>query len=341
MRVQRDDSAVLLAHGGGGELMRELIRHDILPRLGRNPASALADSAVLDLPPGRVAFTTDSYVVKPLFFPGGDIGRLAVCGTVNDLATAGTRPHALSLALVVEEGFELVDLRRVLGSVGEAAREAGVAVVTGDVKVVERGSADGLFINTAGVGVVDEVTALGAGKVRPGDHVLLTGPIGNHGVAVLSSREGIAFETEVRSDVAPLGELAQAALRAGGDGVRWMRDPTRGGVAAALNELAEESGVEVLIREEGLPIEAGVRAACELLGLDPMVVANEGKLLIVVDENRAEAVLQALADNPLGRRCTDLGEIGTEGTSRVVLRTRTGGQRLVEMPYGEELPRIC
>ena len=332
---------ILLAHGGGGELMRELIRRDILPRLGPEPAGTLADSALLKVDPGRVAFTTDTYVVKPLFFPGGDIGRLAVCGTVNDLAVVGARVRALSLALVVEEGFRLEEFRRVLDSVGEAAREAGAPVVTGDVKVVERGGADGLFVNTAGVGVVAEGVLLGAERVEPGDVVLLSGPVGDHGIAVLSAREGIAFETAVRSDVASVSGLVQAALAEAGAGVHWMRDPTRGGLAAALVELAEDAQVEVTLEEAAVPVEPAVRAACELLGLDPLTVANEGKVVAVVDASAAEEVLRAWRADPLGGRAAAIGRVTGSGAGRVVMETRTGGHRLLEMPYGEELPRIC
>jgi len=343
------DDRILLAHGGGGELMRELIRHEILPTLGGGCppepggcGAILADSAVLsDLPPGQIAFTTDSYVVKPLFFPGGDIGRLAVSGTVNDLAVVGASARALSLSFILEEGFPLADFRRVLASVGETAREAGAPVVTGDVKVVERGGADGLFINTAGVGVVPEGVLLGAGRVEPGDAVLLSGPIGNHGVAVLSARQGIAFETTVESDVAPLGELAEAVLTAGGAGVHWMRDPTRGGLAASLAELAEDGGVELTVVESRIPVLAGVRAACELLGLDPLVVANEGKLVALVSADAAEAALSALKRHRLGAQAALIGYVSGRGQGRVVLQTRAGGRRLVELPYGEELPRIC
>jgi hydrogenase expression/formation protein HypE len=333
---------ILLAHGGGGELMRELIRQEILPALGGERGAILADSALLaDLPRGPLAFTTDSYVVKPLFFPGGDIGRLAVSGTVNDLAVVGARPRALSLAFIVEEGFPLADFRRVLASVGGTAREAGAPVVTGDVKVVERGGADGLFINTAGVGVVPEGVRLGAERVEPGDSVLLSGPIGNHGVAVLSAREGIAFETTVESDVAPLGGLAEAVMTASGASVHWMRDPTRGGLAATLAELAEDARVELTVTEARIPVLAGVRAACELLGLDPLVVANEGKLVAVVSAGAAEAALAALQRHRLGAKAALIGRVSTRGEGRVVLETRSGGRRLVELPYGEELPRIC
>lgn len=322
--------------------MRELIRSEILPALGGDSGALLADSALLgDLPPGRLAFTTDSYVVKPLFFPGGDIGRLAVSGTVNDLAVVGAGARALSLSFILEEGFLLADFRRVLASVGETAREARAPVVTGDVKVVERGGADGLFINTAGVGVVPEGVRLGADRVEPGDVVLLSGPIGNHGVAVLSAREGIAFQTTVESDVAPLGSLAEAVLAAAGASVHWMRDPTRGGLAASLAELAEDARVELTILEARIPVAAGVRAACELLGLDPLVVANEGKLVAVVSAEAAEAALAALQRHRLGTQAALIGHVGGRGPGRVVLATRAGGRRLLELPYGEELPRIC
>jgi len=322
--------------------MRELIRQEILPALGGDPLAILADSALIgDLPPGRLAFTTDSYVVKPLFFPGGDIGRLAVSGTVNDLAVVGARALALSLSFILEEGFPLADFRRVLASVGQTAREAGAPVVTGDVKVVERGGADGLFINTAGVGVVPQGVRLGAERVEPGDAVLLSGPIGNHGVAVLSARQGIAFETTVESDVAPLGGLTEALLAASGSSVRWMRDPTRGGLAATLAELAEDAEVELTVLEELIPVTAGVRAACELLGLDPLVVANEGKLVAVVSADATEAALTALERHRLGAQAALIGQVSARGRGRVVLQTRAGGRRLVELPYGEELPRIC
>lgn len=333
---------ILLAHGGGGELMRELIRRDILPRLGHaDPARALPDSALLEVGSGRLAFTTDTYVVKPLFFPGGDIGRLAVCGTVNDLAVVGARVRALSLAFVVEEGFPLEEFRRVVASVGETAREVGAPVVTGDVKVVERGGADGLFVNTAGVGQVAEGARLGAERVEPGDVVLLSGPVGEHGIAVLSAREGIAFESAVRSDVASVAGLAEAALRVAGPQVHWMRDPTRGGLAAALVELAEDAHVEVAVEEEAVPVTSAVRAACELLGLDPLTVASEGKVVAVVAASAAEEVLRAWRADPLGGRAAAVGRVVSREEGRVVMETRTGGRRLLEMPYGEELPRIC
>ncbi len=335
---------ILLAHGGGGELMRELILRDILPALrggGAGEVQPLADSAVLEVPPGRLAFTTDSYVVKPLFFRGGDVGKLAVCGTVNDLAVVGARAVALSLSFIVEEGLPMADFRRAVDSVGRTAREAGVPVVTGDVKVVERGSADGLFVNTAGIGVLAEGVELDARRVEPGDVVLVSGPVGNHGIAVLSAREGIAFETVVESDVACLGELAQAVLKVGGGALHWMRDPTRGGLAASLAELAEDAGVRVTVSEWAIPVEPGVRAACELLGLDPLTVANEGKLVLVVGEGAGDRVLGALREHRLGAGAQAIGKVSGHGPGRVVVETRVGGHRLLEMPYGEELPRIC
>ena len=346
----RANDRILLAHGGGGELMRELILNDILPALGQAHSVGgpppLPDSAVLEVPGcpqsgRRLAFTTDSYVVKPLFFRGGDIGQLAVCGTVNDLAVVGARPIALSLGFIVEEGLLLADFRRAVKSVGRTAQAADVPVVTGDVKVVERGSADGLFINTAGIGIVAESVELDARRVEPGDRILVSGPIGNHGIAVLSAREGIGFETPVKSDVACLSELAQAVLRVGGRDVHWMRDPTRGGLAACLTELAQDARVEVTISECAIPIEAGVLAACALLGLDPLVVANEGKLLVVVAADAAAGVLSALWEHRLGTGARMIGRVTGRGHQRVVLETETGGHRLVEMPYGEELPRIC
>ena len=266
---------------------------------------------------------------------------MAVCGTVNDLAVVGARPIALSLGFIVEEGLPIADFRRAVKSVGRTARAADVPVVTGDVKVVERGSADGLFINTAGIGIVTEGVELDARRVEPGDCILVSGPIGNHGIAVLSAREGIGFETPVKSDVACLSELAQAVLRAGGGDIHWMRDPTRGGLAACLTELAQDARVEVTISECAIPIEAGVVAACELLGLDPLVVANEGKLLVVVAADAAAGVLSALCEHRLGTGARMIGRVTGRDHQRVVLETETGGHRLVEMPYGEELPRIC
>jgi len=331
---------VLLAHGGGGLLTRRLIE-DVWLAAFRDPAlEGFPDSAVLEPLPGRLAFTTDAFVVKPLFFRGGDIGRLAVCGTVNDLAVAGARPLFLSLAAVIEEGFRLEDLRRVASSAASAAREAGVRIVTGDTKVVERGAAEGLYLATAGLGVVPEGRDVRPSAVRPGDVVLLSGRIAEHGVALLAEREGIAFSTEVRSDCAPITELVERLFASGAE-VRSMRDPTRGGLAAALYEIAEASGVTVVLQEEAIPVAPTVRGACEMLGLDPLTVANEGKLVAVVSPETAPRAVEALQATELGREAAIVGRAFERRERPLVLRTRIGGERIVEMPYGEQLPRIC
>jgi len=332
---------ILLAHGGGGSLTRDLINAAIVSRFGNPVLAPLGDSALLDLPPGRVAFTTDSYVVKPLVFRGGDIGRLAVCGTVNDLAMAGARPLHLSLALILEEGLRLDLLGTILDSAKAAADEAGVTVVCGDTKVVERGAADGCYINTAGVGVVPEGVAVGAERIEAGDAVLINGTIGDHGVAILSEREGLAFASPVASDDAPLNGLVEAILDAGGDGAHAMRDATRGGVGMVVCELAEGAGCDIELDEAALPVRGAVRGACELLGLDPIYVANEGKVVVVCDGGVASQVLAAMRAHPLGRAAAVIGRV-TDGTrSRVTLRTVIGGRRVVEPPYGAQLPRIC
>ncbi|MCU0722201.1 MAG: hydrogenase expression/formation protein HypE [Planctomycetes bacterium] len=330
---------ITLSHGGGGSLTRELVESVFLPAFGSEPLSLLEDSAVLRLPPGRTAFTTDSFVVKPLFFRGGDIGRLAVCGTVNDLAVAGAVPRFLSVAFVLEEGLEIEILRRVALSIAEAAREAGVQVVTGDTKVVEKGAVDRLFVNTAGIGEVPEGRRLGAAEIRPGDRVLVSGTLGDHGIAVLSEREGIRFSTPVSSDVAPLNGLVAAMLAAGG--VRAMRDCTRGGLAAAVNEFAGQARVGVELREEDLPVRPEVAAACDLLGLDPLTVANEGKLVAFADPGSAAAVLAAMRAHAYGAEARIAGETVAAHPGTAVVRTRIGGRKILEMPYGEGLPRIC
>ena len=336
-----NEQRVLLAHGGGGTLMRNLIRDHVLPRFGNPILGALSDSAVLNLPPGRVAFTTDSYVVKPLRFRGGDIGRLAVCGTVNDLAMAGALPLYLSLGLILEEGLEFDVLETILDSAQAAAAEAGVTVVTGDTKVVERGAADGCFINTSGVGAIREGILVAAVRARPGDAVLINGPIGDHGIAILSEREGLAFASPVVSDVAPLGGLVAAVLDAGGPDVHVLRDPTRGGVGMVVCEIAETCGRDIELAESGIPLRPEVRGACELLGLDPLYVANEGKVVVICSEAAAPRVLAAMQAHPLGRSAALIGRVldGTRG--RVTLRTAIGGRRVVDPPYGEQLPRIC
>jgi hydrogenase expression/formation protein HypE len=340
------DEVVLLADGGGGERMMDLIRSQILSRFapddGSGELARLADAARLQTDGADLAFTTDSYTVRPLEFPGGDIGRLAVAGTVNDLACLGARPAALSLALIIEEGLELATLGRVLDSAAVAARETAVAVVCGDTKVVERGSADKLFINTAGVGVIENGRRLGAEAIRPGDVVLVSGTLADHGVAVMSRREGLEFEAAVASDAAPLWPLAEALLGASRN-LRALKDPTRGGLAAAVNELAEAAGVGMRIEEASVPVRPAVAGACEALGLDPLNVANEGKFVVIAPGDEAGAALAAMREHPLGRDAAVIGEVlpAPEKGPRVTLRTRIGGERVLEMPYGEDLPRIC
>ena len=334
------DDVIVLAHGGGGTLGRALLEEVILPELANDALAELGDAAVIESPGGRLAFTTDSFVVKPLFFRGGDIGRLAVSGTVNDLAVTGARPMWLSLGLVIEEGFAVADLRRIVGSAAAAARESGVEVVCGDTKVVGRGEADGIFINTSGVGVVREGVVLSPSAARPGDAVIVSGGLGEHGIAVMSEREGISFETPVISDVAPLWGLVDAVLSTGAD-IHVMRDPTRGGAAASLNEIAGASGVTIALNEESLPVSAEVSAACDMLGLDVLSVANEGKVLVICPEAEADRVLSACRRHPLGDRACLIGSVGESRGVDLILETAFGGERVVEMPYGESLPRIC
>ncbi len=335
----RHDS-IVLAHGGGGTLGRRLLDEVLLKELSNPVLDKLADAAVLDSLGRRLAFTTDSFVVKPLFFRGGDIGRLAVSGTVNDLAVSGARPLWLSLGLVIEEGFLIEKLRRIVRAVRETADEAGVQIVCGDTKVVGRGEADGLFINTSGIGVVPEGVELSPASARPGDVVIVNGALGEHGIAIMSEREGISFETPVVSDVAPLGGLIERIVATGAE-MHVMRDPTRGGVASALNEIAESSGVTITLSERDVPVSPQVAAACDMLGLDVFSVANEGKVLVVCPKASAPQVLDAMRDHALGREAAVIGSVGEAKGVGVVLRTAIGGERVVEMPHGEMLPRIC
>jgi len=333
------EDRVLLAHGGGGKLGHDLVEQCFVPLFDNTFLSKLDDSAVLDLD-GRLAFTTDSYVVNPVFFPGGDIGRLAVCGTVNDLAMSGAVPRYLSVALVIEEGFLMSDLRRIAASIKDAAVEAGVQVVTGDTKVVNRGSADGLFITTAGVGVVAPGVDISGSNAQPGDAVLLSGPIGDHGIAVISRREGLSFNSPVESDCAPLNRLVADMLETGA-ALHSLRDPTRGGLASTLNEIAASSGVGILIREDSLPVRPSVQAACDLLGFDPLYVANEGKLVAMAAADGAEGLLRAMRRSPYGGDSAVIGEVVAEHPGRVVMRTCLGASRIVDMLVGDQLPRIC
>jgi len=338
MNAKNDVERILMSHGGGGKLARELIERELLPVLADETLAQLGDSAHVT-GAERLAFTTDSYVVQPIFFPGGDIGRLAVCGTVNDLAVSGARPLYVSLSMILEEGLPLSDLRRVVRSVKAAADEAGVRVVCGDTKVVEHGSADGIYLTTSGLGRVPDGVELSPSHIRPGDAVLVSGTLGDHAIAVMSAREGIAFQTEVTSDVQPVNDLAEALLSAAE--VRCMRDPTRGGAAGILCELVEAAGVGIELDEKSIPVSRGVRSACDVLGLDPLYAANEGKIVAVVSSATAEAALEAWRSHPRGRAAAVIGRVGKDRPGRLTLRTLPGGRRIVDMPMGEQLPRIC
>lgn len=331
---------ILMAHGSGGKLGARLLEETILPAL-RSPAlDVLDDQAIVRTSGDAVAFTTDSFVVTPIFFPGGDIGELAVNGTVNDLAVGGAEPKYLSLAFILEEGLPMGELRRVLESVRRAAARANVAIVTGDTKVVGRGSGDKVFINTAGIGLLRPGVALSSRKVQAGDAILLSGTIGDHGVAILSTREGLALEGAIASDTAPLHDLCGAILDAA-PGVHAMRDPTRGGLAATLVEIATRQRLGIAIDERAVPVKTAVRGACEILGLDPMLVANEGKLVAFVPEGSSDRALAAMRGHPLGRDAARIGRVTTEHAGRVVVRTAIGGQRVLDLPFSEPLPRIC
>ena len=331
---------ILLAHGGGGTLTRELIEKLFLSRLENPLLKPLDDSAIVVMGGKRHAFTTDSYVVKPYLFPGGDIGKLAVCGTINDLAVMGARPLWMSLSFILEEGLLLADLQRIVESIGATATEAGVQIVTGDTKVVERGKCEGLYINTAGLGDIVAPNSLGAANVKTGDAVIINGPIGEHGVAVMSQREGIAFQTDVVSDCAPLWPLVKVILDTGVE-IHAMRDPTRGGVAAAACDIARASNVGIRLREDALPIGREVRGVCDLLGFDPLTIANEGKVLVFCRTADTAKVLAALRQNPLGKDARVIGEVSEQLPGTVTLRTTIGGERIIDMPTGEDLPRIC
>ena len=333
------EDKILLAHGSGGKLSHDLVEKIFLPLLRNSMLEKLDDAAVFDLS-GQMAFTTDSYVVSPIFFPGGDIGKLAVCGTVNDLAMGGAIPLYLSMSLVIEEGFPLSDLQKVMESVQKAAKEANVRIVTGDTKVVERGSADKLFINTAGIGRIPKDVAVSGSGAKAGDKVILSGTIGDHGIAVMSQREGLRFSVPIGSDCAPLHQLVADMLKASRQ-INCLRDPTRGGLASTLNELARQSTVGIRIEEEKIPVQEAVQAACELLGFDPLYVANEGKLVAIVPETNAESVLAAMRHNRYGAQSTIIGEVVAEHAGRVVMSTRLGASRIIDMLAGELLPRIC
>jgi hydrogenase expression/formation protein HypE len=332
---------VVLAHGGGGRLTQSLIEQLFVREFANPVLEELHDGARLDVEGARLAFSTDTFVVHPLEFPGGDIGSLAVHGTVNDLAMCGARPIALAVGFILEEGLSMELLGRVTRSMRDAASEAGVHVVTGDTKVVDRGKGDGLYVNTSGIGVVATGIDVGPKRARSGDRVLINGSIAEHGVAIMSVREGLEFETTLASDSAALNGLVQEVLAAGGDAVHVLRDPTRGGLSSSLNEIASSAGAGIHLEERRIPIRDEVRGACEMLGLDPLYVANEGKCLVIVAPDAADAVLQAMRAHPLGVEAAEIGEVVEDHPGRVVLRSSIGGSRIVDVLSGEQLPRIC
>jgi hydrogenase expression/formation protein HypE len=340
-KLDLKNGRVDLSHGAGGRAMAQLIEDIFHAAFDNDWLRAGNDQAAFEVAAGRMVMTTDAYVVSPIFFPGGDIGSLAVNGTINDIAMAGARPLYLSASFVIEEGFPLAELKRVAASMGEAARVAGAPIVTGDTKVVERGKADKVFVSTAGIGVAPPGINLSSDTVRPGDIVIVSGTIGDHGVAVMSKRENLEFETQILSDTAPLHGLVADMVKAAGPGLRVMRDPTRGGLAATLNELAHQSGVGFSIEEEAIPIRAEVAAACEFLGLDPLNVANEGKLVAIVSPEFADALLAAMKANPLGLGSSVIGRAAEDANRFVEMRTAFGGGRIVDWLAGEQLPRIC
>ena len=340
MRATKHDR-ILLAHGGGGQLMDDLIRQHILPSLKNDALDELGDSARLNLASGSLCFTTDSYVVKPLFFNGGDIGKLAVCGTVNDLAVAGSKPVALALSLIIEDGFEIELLDKILASIGETARQSGVDIVTGDTKTVESGAADRIFINTAGIGVRLAGVDLGFDKIAVGDKIMINGTIGDHGMTIISQREELKFQSQLKSDCASLAGLICELLEKT-SGIKFMRDPTRGGLAATLNEITRSTALSVEIREIDIPVRPAVQAAADMLGFDVLTIANEGKFVAVVSPESTDDCLKICRNHPLGKEAKIIGEVvETHDVPLVEIETRIGGKRIVQMPYGRELPRIC
>ena len=332
---------VQLGHGSGGQMMNDLIGKLFVWAFDNPLLNALDDCATLSVGAHRLAFSTDSFVVDPIFFPGGNIGELAVYGTINDVSTSGARPLYISVGMILEEGLPLEDLREIVTAMRAAADRAGVRIVTGDTKVVDKGKADKVFINTTGIGIIEHEGALSSHHLQPGDRVLVSGSIAEHGMAILSKREGLAFETPIESDAAPLNGLVATVLEAGGTAVHALRDPTRGGVAAALNEFAEASQVGIRLQEDRIPIQPPVAGACAFLGLDPLYVANEGKLLVAVAPEKTDAVLAAMRAHPLGQHAALIGDVVADNPGMVSMRTPIGGWRIVDMLVGEQLPRIC
>lgn len=335
-----DHKEIVLGHGSGGRLTHRLIEKMILPTFRNALLEPLHDGAVFPVSEGKLAFTTDSYVVKPIFFPGGDIGKLAIHGTVNDLAMCGARPLHLSAAFIIEEGFPMQDFWRVLQSMREAADAAGVSLVTGDTKVVDRGKGDQIFINTSGIGIIDPEVKIHPGRAQVGDKIIVSGQIAVHGIAIMSVREGLEFETEIASDTAPLNGLVETIFAASKN-IHVLRDPTRGGVTSSLSEIAELAQVGIRLDQHSLPISEEVKGACEILGLDPLYVANEGKLLAFVPREEADRVLSAMRAHPLGIHAAIIGEVVPDHPGMVTMRTHIGGTRVVDMLSGEQLPRIC
>ena len=339
-----DHKRIVLGHGSGGKLTADLIDKIFLPAF-RNPTlDKLDDQAVLTIGGARLAFTTDSFVVTPIFFPGGDIGRLAIHGTVNDLVMSGARPLYLSAAFILEEGLPVDDLRRVVESMRSAAAEAGVQVVTGDTKVVNRGKGDQIFITTTGIGVIEQDISISADRARPGDKILLSGYIGDHGMTIMSQREGLEFESSIESDCAPLNGLVAAMLAtasSSNDFIHTLRDPTRGGVATTLNEIATHANVGMVLDERAIPVRESVKGACEVLGLDPLYVANEGKLIAVAAPDDADGLLEVMRNHPLGRNSAIIGQVVDDHPGMVTMHSLVGGERVVTMLAGEQLPRIC
>ena len=335
-----DHNTIQMAHGAGGKLSALLIEKLFLPRFGNQTLDKLEDQAILPRPTGRLAFTTDSFVVDPIFFPGGDIGDLAVNGTVNDICMCGAKPLYLSVAFILEEGLPLETLHRILLSMEKAARAAGIMIVTGDTKVVNRGKCDQIFINTSGFGVIPEGVNISATNLQHGDKVIVSGTVADHGMAVMTSREGLSFQSRVKSDTAALNDIVYSILKVSKN-VHAMRDPTRGGLATSLNEFARASYMGITLQENAVPVKPEVSGACEILGIDPLYVANEGKLVVVVPDNIAAAVLAAMRQHPLGRESAIIGEVVDENPGLVTMRTGLGAQRIVDMPVGDLLPRIC
>jgi hydrogenase expression/formation protein HypE len=332
---------IVLGHGSGGKLTAELIEKLFLPAFANPVLDKLDDQAVLQIHGLRLAFTTDSFVVTPIFFPGGDIGRLAVNGTVNDLAMSGARPLYLAAAFILEEGLSFDDLRRVVESMRDAAREAGVQLVAGDTKVVNRGKGDKVFITTTGIGLLEGPANISADRATPGDKIIVSGYIGDHGMAVMSQRENLEFEGTIESDCAPLHGLVAAMMQTGAGNIHCLRDPTRGGVATTLNEIAARSRVGMKLREESIPVRETVKGACEILGLDPLYVANEGKLVAIVAAEAAEAILSEMRNHPFGAASAIIGEVVPEHSGMVLMKTEIGGTRVLDVMFGEQLPRIC